>query len=552
MLKPGRAHSGAVLAGWLAAAVQTFGLLWPSWGSGQLLYRDFVAVPNPVWSARVIGADGSAPRAVPLDFVTTLLAQVLPSGVQQQVMLSATLLLAGGGVTMLLRRFGWVATVTAATLASWSPYAGERLLLGQPPTLLAWSMLPWLVVAARSSGPRWVWLLRVALAAAPAALTPFGGLVALVTVVSTVAFDRTWALAQPSGADGGLPEVRSRADVAWVTSLGLSWCLPWLVAALVGTSGRGQREGAAAFAVRADGGWGVLEVLSGGGIWSPAATLGSRATLGPRIGSLLVLVVAGVGVAALWRRRPDGAGWVATSPAMLGIGLVAGPPVLVYLLANEPFLGWLALAQELPGVSIVRDTHRVLAVSAMALVILSGVGAATIVGAVARRVPGRLGVLASVGGTLVVAALGPWGAPDLLGRLHTAYRPVEVPAGWARAVDAVGDGRVLDLPWQPFRQQPWAGPEPFLDPLPLAVRGPVLAGADLVVQRGPEQFHVGPAAPPGASDWAAGRIDATSLRDSDIDVVFEWLTTPGTVPQTHPGLTLVYSDDTFRVWRVPR
>jgi hypothetical protein len=149
MLKPGRAHSGAVLAGWLAAAVQTVGLLWPSWGSGQLLYRDFVAVPNPVWSARVIGADGSAPRAVPLDFVTTLLAQVLPSGVQQQVMLSATLLLAGGGVTMLLRRFGWVATVTAATLASWSPYAGERLLLGQPPTLLAWSMLPWLVC----SGP---------------------------------------------------------------------------------------------------------------------------------------------------------------------------------------------------------------------------------------------------------------------------------------------------------------------------------------------------------------------------------------------------------------
>lgn len=203
MLKPGRAHSGAVLAGWLATAVQTVALLWPSWGSGQLLYRDFVAVPNPVWSARVLGADGSAPRAVPLDFVTTLLAQVLPSGVQQQVMLSATLLLAGGGVTMLLRRFGWVATVTAATLASWSPYAGERLLLGQPPTLLAWSMLPWLVLAARSSGPRRVWLLRVALAAAPAALTPFGGLVALVTVVSTVAIDRTWALAQPSGSDGG-------------------------------------------------------------------------------------------------------------------------------------------------------------------------------------------------------------------------------------------------------------------------------------------------------------------------------------------------------------
>ena len=82
--------------------------------------------------------------------------------------------------------------------------------------------------------------------------------------------------------------MRSRADVAWVTSLGLSWCLPWLVAALVGTSGRGQREGAAAFAVRADGGWGVLEVLSGGGIWSPAAALCFRAMLGPRIGSLLV------------------------------------------------------------------------------------------------------------------------------------------------------------------------------------------------------------------------------------------------------------------------
>jgi len=548
MPKPGRAQTGAVLAGWFATVAHTVALLWPSWGSGHLLYRDFVTVPDPVWSARILGADGAAPRAVPLDLVTTLFGQFIPTGLQQQVMLSATLVLAGGGVTMLLRRFGWPATVTAATLAIWSPYAGERLLLGQPPTLLAWSMLPWLVLATRSGGPRWTWLLRVALAAAPAALTPFGGVIALVTVLATALLQRRWAAAQLPGPLSPSPVARSRGDLLAVGLLALTWCLPWVLAGLLGTSGRGERDGASAFAVRVDGLWGLLEVLSGGGIWASAATLDSRSSLGPRVASVLVVGVAGVGLAAWWRHRPT----PVDPPAGLGLAVVVGPPVLVSLLATEPFLGWLAAAQDLPGVALLRDTHRLLALSAMALAVLGGVGAATIVRVVARRVSAVPGAVVSVGVVAFVAALGPSAVPDVLVRLHAAYRPVDFPAGWQRAVDAVGDGRVLDLPWQAFRQHAWVGPEPFLDPLPLAVPGSVTASRDLVVRRDGTELHVGPAEPPDSTEWAAGQFTAESLRDSDIDAVFEWLTTPGTVPQTHPGLTLVYSDDTFRVWRVPR
>ena len=63
------------------------------------------------------------------------------------------------------------AAVAAAGLAVWNPYVAERLLLGQPPTLLGYAAMPWVALAARSAAPLGWRLPLVLLAAAPAALT---------------------------------------------------------------------------------------------------------------------------------------------------------------------------------------------------------------------------------------------------------------------------------------------------------------------------------------------------------------------------------------------
>ena len=102
---------------------------------------------------------------------------------QQQVLLLASLALAGAGVAVLLRHRGVLASVTGAVVVVWSAYAGERLLLGQAPTLMGWAMTPWLVLATRRTAALPSWLFGVVLAAMPAALTPVGAVQAAVTVL---------------------------------------------------------------------------------------------------------------------------------------------------------------------------------------------------------------------------------------------------------------------------------------------------------------------------------------------------------------------------------
>src|SRR6478609_1828395 len=106
MMPARRPAALAVGAGTCVTVVLAAVLLWPSLGRGQLLFRDFVSVPDPSLTARTVGQDGAAPRAVPLDLVIAVLDPLVPSGLQQLLILLATLLLAGLGVTMLLRHHG--------------------------------------------------------------------------------------------------------------------------------------------------------------------------------------------------------------------------------------------------------------------------------------------------------------------------------------------------------------------------------------------------------------------------------------------------------------
>jgi hypothetical protein len=506
-----------------------------SWGRGWLLYRDFVTVPDPVLGPQSLGLAGSAPRAVPLDAVTALLDPAVPSGLQQQLMLAGSLLLAGWGVAFLLRRRGMAAMVVGGACAVWNPFVAERLLVGQPPTLLAYSMTPWIVAAVAAPVPARRRLLLVVAAALPAALTPWGGVTAALVAI---------------GSSLWLPARRSTLWLGAVAGASVAWCLPWVVPALWGPGVVADPDGAAAFAVRDDSAVGVVgSVLTLGGIWAQGAWPASRGEVVPLVASTLLVVAAAAGLAGLaraGRRR---------SAILLGAAY-AVPVGLVLALATSPGLSVFAALQAVPGVALVRDTHRLLGFAALAVAVGAGLAAHRVVrwldtislprGRGDGRAPAAIATAAVLSSVVVLTV------PDLPASVGSAYRPVEYPVSWAEVVaaveDAPGEGSVLLLPWQPFRAVPWAGGTPFLDPLPRALTRPAVSSFDLLVQRDGHDIVVSGGDPAAGSAWAAGHLDPDTLRRAGIDVVVEWKGTPGLLPAEHPGLRRVLQTAEFDVW----
>ena len=458
----------------------------------------------------------------------------------QRLLLWGSVLLLGAGAARLVRHLGPSAAGAAAAVATWNPYVVERLLLGQAPTLLACSMAPWLVVAAAARGSRRRRVARLLLTAAPAALTPLGGVVAAVVVTATAALT--------SGA---------RRATAYA-ALGLAWCLPWLVPALVTGATRGDGSGARAFAVTDDSALGLAgSVLTLGGIWAPGAHLASRQGA-VALGAAVVLAgVAAAGVTRLRARAPRRA-----------LGLLAlwlGPVALVLTLASPPGVAVLESLQAVPGVGLVRDTHRLLGASVIALAVLAGHAVAGPSGArqpdrpggrADLGLPGRSGAVAPAPRAgaraalaVVVGSLAVLSVPDAPARLWAAYRPVDFPAGWKPAMAAVPSQAraVLVLPWQPVRATRWA-PGPFLDPTPRALAAPVLSARDLTVRRDGERVLVRDGDPDESSAWARGVLDDAALRAHRVDAVIEWKGTAGRRPTTHPGLVRVYEDAELVVW----
>lgn len=522
-----RARETAVAA--LVSLVVTAAVCGRSLGRGLYLYRDFVTVPQPQWGPATWG-DGQAPRAVPLDAVMTALSGVVSTGVQQQAMLTGAVFLAGLGTAVLLRRWGLAAMVTGAVLAMWNPYVAERLLIGQPPTLLAYSMTPWLVavVLSRSAGAKT--LLALAVAGLPAALTPWGGLVAGAAVL------------------GSSVVAEHRRRVGWLVgcvAVITGWCLPWVVPALAHGSGGADADGARAFALAADSPLGVLgSAMTLGGIWASGAQLASRAEITSVVASCLVLVVAGAGAIALHRRGRSG--------LALGLALAwVGPPLTAWLLATGPGLSLFTSLQALPGVAIGRDTHRWLGLSALAAAVLIAVAVAEL-SRLLHRTGGRSsGRLTPTTAVMVVASLAVLSAPDLPKAVQAAYQPVTMPADWEptvrAAAAAAGGGTVAVLPWQPFRAVSWAGGQPFLDPLPRALPGRVLTAHQLTVVRDGEPVTVDDD-PVELARWLTGPLDVADLRAGGVAAVVVWKGTPGRVPPMPTGMHVVRDSANFAVW----
>lgn len=491
------------------------------------MYRDDIQVPHPSWNTAVLGVDGGPPRAVPFAAAMQVLSQVVGAPLAQRLVLAAPLLLVGTGVGVLLRKHGALAASTGALVAIWNPYVAERLGLGQAPTLLAYGALPWLLVST-ATVPRPRRVAGCALAFVPAALTPVGSVLGLATLVV------------------GLSARRAPARTVALSVAGpLLMCLPWVTAGLAAPVAIGQPEGAAAYAVRSDSPLGLaFSVATLGGVWAPTAVPDSRGSVVSMVTGILLLACAATGWLRHGRRSWLLAGWAV--PVLAALTAAAGPVVT-----------FLAHLQGIPGVGLFRDTHRLLAPSALALAL--GVGLL-----MGRERPLRTRATATwrsvaltsmgarVGVVLGVAALCLLNVPDLAATVARHYRPVEPPHDWQQALTVIGkdDGAVLSLPWQPLRRTSWNRAQPFLDPVPLAAGGRTLHSTRLQVSRdGRILVSDGDALPP-APGWQQGRVTASELSDRGVAWVLLDRVSPGPEVSAE-GLGLVVDGPNVRLWRVP-
>lgn len=533
----------------LAAALLLGASLRGPW-DGIYLFRDFVTVPEPVFGENLLGGTG-APRAVPLDAVVAALSAALPAGLVARVLLISPLLLVGSGMTVLLRRFGPVATSVGAGLAITNPYVAERLLLGQSPSLLGYAMIPWLVVAVRAVRPLPTRVLLVLTAALPAALTPVGAVTAGITVLVV-------ALALgPAPSEGtDRPPLGGRAleGLALLAPIALL-SLPWILAGLQHPSAGAAPEGADAFAVRSDSFLAVAgSVATLGGVWADGAWPASRNNGFVTVLSLALVLGAAGAWHALRSRIPlatPSTGRTA-GPNRAAVDLAAAgyvAPVIAVLALAGPLLPIWRWLQQVPGLALLRDTHRLLGWAALGVAVLVAVGMARAL----RHLDTRR--TAAAGLTVTVLAAGVLTAPDVPGRLARDLHPVAVPAEWEQVVSVVNEGppgSVLLLPWQPFRQVSWAGPVQFLDPLPRALEPEVVHARDLLVRRGYQEWWVGGEDPEIGAEVrdAAGVLDADLLHAEGISRVVIWLDSPGELPQEGEGLHLAHGGEHWLVLEV--
>jgi hypothetical protein len=437
-----RPTAGAALVGLVLGLLA----LGPGLRPGYLLGYDMVFVPEPRFSAAMLGLTGTLPRAVPSDAVVTAVAQLLPADVVQKGVLLAIFVLACAGTARLLEGQPWPARLAAGVFYAWNPYVAERLLIGQWALLLGYAGLPWVLAELTgwepgASVPRRGARLLVALL--PAAVSGFAGLLitALVAVPAAALRRAGW---------------RDRA-VVLVTTAGLLALLglPWLIPSLTRPV-RTSPLGAALFAARADTPFGAVgSVLTLGGGWNaqtvPAGYAGAVTAFW-----LSLVLMALAGFLLRGRRRWPGAGPAAAVGLVLALLGTVGPGL--HLLESAIRL-W-------GGFAVLRDGQQFAAPLAVAEAAGFGLAVSRVLQADRSRFvrDGRSALAAA----LVIAPV--LFLPGLAFGAAGRLRPVQYPASWLAARRIISAdphaGSVLLLPWASYRRPGWNHGEAVLDPWP--------------------------------------------------------------------------------------
>jgi hypothetical protein len=427
------------------------------WRRGFVLRGDMVFVPDQPWKAAWLGLDGRVPRFVPGDAFVSAAGALLPGDLVQKGVLLLAFVVAGSGVGRMIASYGGVARAGAITLYLWNPWVYERLAIGQWGVVVGYALLPWCVLAAERLRARNLraWCALVGWLGLAAVFSPASWLVALVVVVAVLLGRREGRLLP--GAFG----------------VGLTVNFPWILPSLLITSGMSAASGQfSLFGPRAESGWGVAgSVLSLGGIWKAGAVPGERGNNIVVALSLLLTVVALLGLLRARRREPA---------RVAGLGLAGLAAVVVALLTAVPGVPSALdhLAASVPAVGLVRDSDRYL--GPVALVLAVGIA-----GAVdwlwARARPGREALRA----VAVLVVLAPVLAlPSLAWGLRGQWHPVYYPAEWYAVRNQLPEGRTVVLPWAgAYRGFAWNHRHAGLDPAPRFFPGDVLVDDRMLVGR---------------------------------------------------------------------
>jgi hypothetical protein len=450
---------------------------------GYVLSYDLVWVPEPPLSRRMLGLDGSVPRAVPSDLVAYALSRLVPGDLAQKAVLAAAVALAVAGTHRLAGRaagLGRAGSAVAALCYAWSPYLAERLVLGHWALLLGVAALPWALDAAAAGhlAGTCAWTAVAAAGGANALLVCSLPVLTAVTVLAT----RRPATGRPPAANGPPATGRPRPwSWSWRRATGYAlFCgvtaLPWALPAVLRPGGLpSDPAGVDAFAPRADGPLGVAgSLMTLGGIWNAGVVPPQRQVLALAVVTLgAVLAALAAGIRPLLRAP---AGPALTAGGVLGLVLAAAvtvPPgaALVRL-----------VVLQVPGGGVLRDAQKFLAAWVLLVALCGGVTTARVAARLRRRAPAvgpaAARLLATALALLPVALLPglAWGAA---GRL----RPVTFPPDWARARTALASdpvaGAVVVLPWGPYRQFSWNGYRVALDPVQRITDREVIMNDDL-------------------------------------------------------------------------
>jgi hypothetical protein len=504
----------------LVAAVVTAVVLAPLALPGYALRYDMVFVPRQPLSWSMVAPVDELPRAVPLDALVSVANLAVPGWLLQRIVLVAVVYLAALGAARLVPTGRTATRVVAALAYAWTPYLAERLLLGQWALLLAYAALPWLVAAARDlRAGRPGALPRLVIAAAPAAVTPTGGLIALVTVAV-------------------LLPLRSRATAVALAAVA-ALNAPWLVAAATSAAdGRSDPDGVAAFAARAENWAGSWAALAGtGGIWNAQTVPASRSSALVPLATLLLLAVAAVGLPELRRRWPGGAGRLLVLAAGGFLVAVAGTG------PGAPVVAW--LVGTVPGGGLLRDGQKFLIPYALVVALGFALGAERLAARLADRFEPAAGRVLLAGAVLLPVVL----LPDLAFGVAGALRPVRYPADWdaVAAQVAAAPGEVLSLPFEGYQRYAWTRGVVVRDPAPRYLDAPVLIN---------DALRVGAVTVDGESPRAAAARALLAAGRPAAELGVRWvLVRRGPAGDPPPGvlagLRPVYDGPYLRLWENP-
>jgi hypothetical protein len=436
----------------LVGVVLAIAVLAPVMHGGWFLVLDWVHgpvahIPTAYW--------GFALPLGPIPILITGAQHVLTGPVVSWLVVALCFPVAAVGVTRLVPG-GPIAKWSASAFYLVNPFVFERLDSGQVFVLLGYAVLPWAVKALLEGEDQETRLGRllpgVWLAGATAASIHYlfiAGLVLLGVIVWRHRLTTLWWAMQ-----------------VFVVSVVLDAYL--LIPVLGGSSsgvavGHGDLE---AYKTAGDPIWGLFVNVAGlYGFWRESSTTTPKSDLSawPVI-LLALLIVAGVGIAAAWRKGHR---------QLAGVLVLTTVTSYFLALGSQGPTGWLftILYDHLPGFNVLREPEKFVGLMVVGYAVAFGLGAEEMV---ARLTTPRSRAIAAIIALIIPLAYTPtiwWG---LDGQLKTSHYP----ASWAAAnkVMGTGPGQILFLPWEEYLSFPWTHGQVIANPASQAFSRTVISG----------------------------------------------------------------------------